>query len=119
MKVEYASDKLKKKCSDLKSAQKLFSGDKSLARSLLARINALESAETLKDIIVQRPFHFHKLANNMEGYFAIDVKSRRDPWRIILEPLDAAGERYVPCHIDEIVEQVRIVEIAEVSKHYE
>ena len=24
----------------------------------------------------------------LEGFFAIDVKSRRDKWRIILQPLD-------------------------------
>ena len=28
----------------------------------------------------------------MEGYFAIDVKSRREQWRIILQPLDKNGE---------------------------
>lgn len=55
----------------------------------------------------------------MEGYFAIDVKSRREQWRIILEPLDENEEPYNPCKIDEIAESVRIVEIMEVSKHYE
>ena len=52
-------------------------------------------------------------------YFAIDVKSRRDAWRIILEPLDENQNPYNPCNIDEIAEVVRIVEIMEVSKHYE
>ena len=67
--------------------------------------------------------HFHKLENkggrDLEGYFAIDVKSRRDQWRIILEPLDENKKPYVPCNIDEISQNVRIVEIMEVSKHYE
>jgi proteic killer suppression protein len=56
---------------------------------------------------------------DLEGFFAIDVKSRRDQWRIILEPLDENKEPYVPCNIDEISQYVRIVEIMEVSKHYE
>ena len=94
-----------------------------MANSLLARINALKQADTIKDIIVQPVFHFHKLINkngrDLEGYFAIDVKSRRDQWRIILEPLDENKEPFNPCNIDEIVETVRIVEITEVSKHYE
>ena len=94
-----------------------------MANSLLARINALKQADTIKDIIVQPVFHFHKLVNkdgrNLEGFFAIDVKSSREPWRIILEPLDENKEPYRPCNIDEISQNVRIVEITEVSKHYE
>ena len=89
----------------------------------MARINALKQAETIKDIIVQPTYHFHKLENkkgrDLEGYFAIDVKSRREQWRIILQPLDEDKKPYVPCNIDEISERVKIVEITEVSKHYE
>ncbi|MCR5344614.1 MAG: hypothetical protein K6E46_00980, partial [Lachnospiraceae bacterium] len=68
-------------------------------------------------------FHFHKLDNksgrNLRGYFAIDVKSRRDAWRIILEPLDDNKQPYDTCNIDEIAQVVRTVKILEVSKHYE
>lgn len=107
----------------MKAAKKLMGGSDILAKSLLARINALKQAETIKDIIVMPTFHFHKLMNkdgrNLEGYFAIDVKSRKDLWRIILEPLDENKEPYNPCNIDEIAQYVRIVEITEVSKHYE
>ena len=49
----------------------------------------------------------------------IDVKTRRDPWRIIIQPLDENEEPYDPCNIDEIAGVVRIVEVREVSKHYE
>ena len=55
----------------------------------------------------------------MDGFFAIDVKTRRDPWRIIIQPLDEYEEPYDPCNIDEIAGVVRIVEVKEVSKHYE
>ena len=122
MEVVYSTSKIEKQCTVLKEAGKLFGGDKVLAVSLMARINALKQAETIKDIIVQPTFHFHKLGNkngrNLEGYFAIDVKSRREQWRIILEPLDENKEPYVPCKIDVIAESVRIVKIEEVSKHY-
>ena len=64
-------------------------------------------------------FHFHKLSGNMDGFFAIDVKTRRDPWRIIIQPLDENEEPYDPCNIDEIAGVVRIVEVKEVSNHYE
>lgn len=80
MNLEFASKKLEEQCRSVKAANKLFGGDAVLGRSLLARINALEQAETLKDIIVQPAYHFHKLCKkngrDLEGYFAIDVKTR-------------------------------------------
>ncbi len=123
MELIYVSDKVRQQCNNLKDAKKLFGGDEKLAISLLSRINALESAECIKDIIVQPQFHFHDLHNKgnnrLEGYFAIDVKTRKDPWRIILRPLNSDKEPYEKCNIDEIAGAVEIVEIKEVSKHYE
>ncbi|MBD8914493.1 MAG: hypothetical protein EGR77_00585 [Pseudobutyrivibrio sp.] len=123
MELVYSNEKIKKQCTSVKSAKKLFGGSDVLAESLMARINALEQAETIKDIIVMPPYHFHKLSNkygrNLDGYFAIDVKSRKDLWRIILEPLDENEQAYSPCNIDEIAQHVRIIGIMEVSKHYE
>ncbi|MEI3226845.1 MAG: hypothetical protein V8S39_07200 [Lachnospiraceae bacterium] len=123
MELQYVSEKIKIQCTSVKAAKKLFGGDNVLATSLLARINALEKADTIKDIIVQPTFHFHNLSNkngrNLEGFFAIDVKSRREQWRIILQPLDENKNPFNPCYIDQISSYVRIVEITEVSKHYE
>lgn len=123
MKIVYQNEKLRIQCSSIKDARKVFGGDNSLAISLLSRINAIEQAETLRDIIVQPAFHFHNLHNNgrknREGTYAIDVKSRREQWRIILEPLDENENPYVSGSIDEISGTVRIVMIREVSKHYE
>ena len=123
MELVYTSEKVQEQCTSVKAAEKLFGGDKVLARSLFARINALKNANTIKDIIVQPTFHFHNLGNkhrnNLQGFFAIDVKSRREQWRIILQPLDENKKPYDPCYIDQISSYVRIVEITEVSKHYE
>ena len=123
MEIQYADEKLQEQCTSLKAARKLFGGDNAHAVSLLARVNALQSAETIKDIIVQPHFRFHKLENigrkKLEGYLAIDVKNHTSPWRIIIQPLDENDEPFIPCNIDEISDVVRIVEIAEVSKHYE
>lgn len=119
----YATDKVKQQCTSVKAANKLFGGDAVMVRNLLARINALKEAETIKDIIVQPTFRFHDLKNkkgrNLEGYFAIDVKSIREAWRIIIQPLDESKQPYNPCNIDKIAGVVKIVEIMEVSKHYE
>lgn len=93
-----------------------------MAIKLLARINALEQALTLKDIAVQPQYHFHKLTNkggrNLEGFFAIDVKSRANPWRLILQPLDEDKKPFESFSIDGMADAVRVVGIEEVSKHY-
>ena len=123
MELEFATEKVKLQCKSEKEAKKLFCGDAILSRSLLARINAFRGAENIKDIIVQPTFRFHALKNkngkDLEGYFAIDVKSIREPWRIILQPLNMDKQPYIPCNIDEIAVSVKIIEIVEVSKHYE
>lgn len=123
MELVYSNEKTEEQCTSMKAAKKAFGGDESLAKSLLARINALKQADTINDIIVQPTFHFHKLENkkgrNLEGYFSIDVKSRREQWRIILELLDDGRQPYIPCNIDVVAQKARIVEVMEVSKHYE
>lgn len=123
MELVYASDKVRIQCTSVKAAKKLFGGNAELVKSLFARINALQMTDTIMDIIVQPTFHFHKLGNmnrkNLEGFFAIDVKSRKEQWRVILQPLNENKEPFEPCQIDRISSYVRIVEITEVSKHYE
>lgn len=123
MEVGFLNEKVEKQCTNLKDASKCFGGDKNLAVSLLARINAIKNAEVLKDIVVQRAFRFHDLHNknhrDLSGCFAIDVKTIREPWRIILKPLDEQGNTFDPCNIDEIASTVKKVRIREVSKHYE
>ena len=55
MKINYASTKVELQCTSLKVAKKLFGGDKNLAISLLARINAIERAGCYKG------YHCHTL----------------------------------------------------------
>lgn len=119
MKIKYANTKLKQQCTSIKAATKLFGGNKNLAISLLARINAIEAANIIKDIIIIPQFHFHNLQGDMKDLFAIDVKTRHDKWRIMIRPLNENEEIFNPCHIDEIATIVKIVQIMEVSAHYE
>lgn len=122
MELVYANSKIRNQCTSLTAASKLFGGQKGLAISLHARVNALKQAPNIMDIIVQKQFRFHQL-NHFKGkpetFFAIDVKTKRDPWRLILRPLDNDKKPFKPCYIDQIAQFVEIVEIAEVSKHYE
>lgn len=52
-----------------------------------------------------------KKGRNLEGFFAIDVKSIKEPWRIILQPLNKGQEPYNSCNIHEIADSIRIMEI--------
>lgn len=119
MKIIYSNDKVKLQCTSLKAAVKLFGGDKALAVSLLSRINAIEQASVIKDIVMMPTFRFHNLKGKLKGLYAIDVKTIRNKWRIILQPLNEDEKEFNPCNIDEIMSVVKIVEIREVSAHYE
>lgn len=119
MKIEYGSKKVEKQCTDTKEMNKLFGGDKKSIIGLKSRINQLEAADVIKDIIVIPNLYFHGLKGKMQGIFAIDITNRSSPWRLLLKPLDEDGKEYDPCNIDEIASEVKIVEITEVSKHYE
>lgn len=124
MKLLYKNNKVSKICEDIKEATSYFGGNKDYAISLMSRINALKQAEDIRDIIALKQMRFHKLVNkgkgkNLEGYFAIDVKTKKDKWRIIIEPLDENEMPFRPCNIDVIAKNVKIVEIREVSNHYE
>lgn len=122
MELVYHNNKVKKQCTSSKEAKKLFGGSNELAICLMGRINLLENATTIKDIIVYKPVRFHALKDKkrkLKGTFSIDVKTRREKWRIILKPLDENKEEFDPCYIDKIAPVVEIVEIMEVSEHYE
>lgn len=123
MKLVYSNSKVEEQCTSFKAAKKLFGGDEFLVERLLSRINSLKSAKTIKDIIVQPSFRFHNLENKgkkqFKGYFGIDLKTHKEKWRIILQPLNGEEKPYNPCNIDVISDQVQIVKIMEVSKHYE
>ena len=118
MKILY-SKKCKSICTDLKAATRFFGGDKKLAEQLMSRLAFICQAETIKDIIVMPTFRFHALRGQLEGLFAIDVRSSNSKWRLILEPLDENEKPFIPCRIDEIADIVTIVSIVEVSAHYE
>ena len=123
MEIVYASEKLKTTCTSNRAALKFFGGNSKLAMGLQAKIQALKAAQTIRDIIYTPSLHFHKLRDKgrkgWEGYFAIDVAGRREPWRLILQPLDNDHEPFVPCNIDEICDIVQVVKVEQVSKHYE
>ena len=79
MQLLYNNSKVQKQCTDLKTAKKIVWRECCISNQLFARINAMQQASVIKDIVMMPTFHFHKLSGNMDGFFAIDVKTRRDP----------------------------------------
>lgn len=70
MEVSYKNSKLKKIFTEHKVAIKYFGGNSKFAEKLFSRINAMEQASCLKDIIVNMPqFHFHNLKGNLDFFF--------------------------------------------------
>lgn len=55
----------------------------------------------------------------LRAFFQLMLNQEENSGGFILQPLNSDKEPYVPCNIDEIAGIVKIVEIAEVSKHYE
>lgn len=123
LEVEYADHKLQSQCEKKSTAKRLFGGDEALANVLLARVQQLKAAVTLRDIICMPALHFQALhnrgKNKLEGLFTIDVKTRRDAWRLIIQPLDDDRVPFPPCNIDEISGLVRVVRVERASKHYD
>ena len=86
MRVIYGSTKTEKICTSYEEAKKFFGGRTILADCLMKRIYFLENTDFLKEVIDSHDMSFHNLHNkgkkNLNGYFAIDVKTRKDPGRI-------------------------------------
>lgn len=123
MELVYSDKKTQSVCTSKKAALKLFDGNKKLMSALLSTIQTLEAAVVLRDISQMPQYHLHPLKNKgrrkLKGYYAIDICGRREPWRIILQPLDSNHEVFDSTNIDEIAGIVRVVRIEQVSKHYE
>lgn len=58
MEVRYANDKVEQQCTSIKAATKLFGGDKGLAISLHARINAIKGAVVIVILSLCHSFVF-------------------------------------------------------------
>ncbi|WEV37751.1 hypothetical protein [Lactobacillus sp. ESL0677] len=112
MEIIYKNDKVKKQCTSLRQAKKDFS-DK-VAKKLLGKINFITSAENLASIINYQPFNFHALRGNLEGYYAMDIDGRRSQYRLI-----ACFDEYSKEQVFTESQIITIIEITEVSKHYE
>ena len=110
MKVQYKNKKVEELCENEKEAIKKL--NKWVAEKLIFTIEFLKNANSLKDVNDFVPFRLHELKGNRKGQLAMDL-GRRLGYRLIIEPvmLNVAGIIFY--------EKINIVEVVEVSNHYE
>lgn len=112
MYIVYKDKDVEKTCTNLYEAKKKL--PYKTAKKLLQAINFIKSADSLQDVVLYPPFHFHGLKGQSEGLFAIDIDGRKSSYRLILKPVGEETEDIVA-----IAKSVKIISVWEVSKHYE
>ncbi len=116
MEIHYKNSKTKRLCSQYKRAKKEINSI--VADKLMMAINFIESAETLLDVKNYPPFRFHELKGNRKRTYAIDL-GKRTGYRLILKPVSIKGEEIKVEEGFYQFEIIKVVEISEVSPHYE
>lgn len=124
MEILYASREVKEICTEQKVTRKFFGGNLDLEKSLYARLYSLSCCDSLYDAYNKyNYFRMHKLYNvrgrDYSGCLAMDIKTRKDPWRLIFRPLDDDRQPVGTINLPPDAKYIEIIEIIEVSKHYE
>lgn len=107
MEIIFKSNKLKKMCEDYGLAKCQWG--EAMAKKIVQRINELQAAETLADLSHQPPTRCHRLSQNREGQYAVNLI---EPYRLVFQPLADDGSVLVnaePIHI----ERVKILEVVD------
>lgn len=112
MQVSYRNKRIEKQCTNLREAKKAYSAK--VANKLLKRVNFLIAAENLESVINYPIHHFHDLKGDQEGLYAIDIDGRRGSYRLLLSIEGFSKEQVFAA-----ASKITIIEITEVSNHYE
>lgn len=124
MEILYADSRVKQICTEQKVTRKFFGGNLDLEKSLYARLYSLSCCDSLYDAYTRHNyFRIHKLYNiggrDYSGCLAMDVKTRKEPWRLIFKPLNDKRQPVGTINLPTDAKYIEIIEIIEVSKHYE
>ncbi|PIM75753.1 hypothetical protein [Fusobacterium polymorphum] len=108
MEIRYKNKRIRDICENEKKAIKKY--NKIIAEKLIFSIEFLKNSNSLKDVADYQNFRLHELKYERKGQFAIDL-GKTTGYRLIIEPIT----------VNEIIsyESINIVEIMEVSNHYE
>ena len=101
--VEYKNKKVQKLCTDTNCAVKQLGNQ--VTRKLFQRIRELKAFECLGDIPASLPWRREKLKGK-ENLWSIRIDTA---YRLIISPIDVNND----------IRKIKIIEIEEVSNHYE
>lgn len=117
MKLIYSNKKTRQICEDYKAAVKQL--NKNVADRLMALIQALESFTALIDLSCLPQYRLHSLFGNRVNQYSI-VIHKGTKWRLIIYPLDENEKLLTDkSNEKEMLSKAVIVEIVEVSEHYD
>lgn len=117
MKIIYSNTKTEKLCEDYKKAVKELGAD--VARKLSDLLNAIESFPTLLDLKRLPQYRLHSLGYNRENQYSF-VIHKGYKWRLIVYPLDEQGNVLKDkSNETEMLSKAVMVEVLEVSEHYD
>lgn len=112
MHIDYRNDKVREQCTNLRVAKKLV--QEKVAKKLLQMINFIDAADNLASIINNPTYHFHNLKGSKKGFYAMDIDGRRSSYRLVVKFTDYSNEQ-----IFSDATSIEVIEIEEVSNHYE
>ena len=119
MLIKYKNAYVEKLCTTEKAAKKFFDNMRHFD-DLQGVINLIEQSPVLSDLIAFSHLHFHPTDFHIKNSFGLDISGRKSKYRLIVIPLDDSEN--VVIKDDKFFskcKQIRILEIEEVSKHYE
>ena len=117
MKIVYSNSKTERLCEDSKRAVKELGPD--VARKLSDLLNAIESFPTLLDLKGLPQYRLHSLGYDREYQYSL-VIHKGYKWRLIVYPLDEQGSLLKnKSNETEMLSKAVMVEILEVSEHYD
>lgn len=112
MEVVYKTNKLENKCTKLVQAKRNY--PEKIAKKLMKLINFIDTADTLADIQNNDLLYFHALTGDKKGLYAMDIDGRRSSYRLIV-----TFDGFSNMEIFEQASSITIVQVEEVSNHYE
>ena len=117
MKIIYSNKKTEKLCEDFSKAVKAL--NKEVATKLSILLNAIESFPSLLDLLGLPQYRLHALGQNRQHQYSF-VIHKGYKWRLIVYPLDDNGNLLKnEGNEREMLSKAVMVEILEVSEHYD
>lgn len=105
MDIEFKTTKLKKTCEDFDLAKRVW-GEKR-ARTIIRRINEIQSAESIADLNHAPPTRCHILEPRHKGVYAVDVVH---PFRLLFQAISEDGALLGNVNPSQVT-RVRILEV--------